>query len=108
MSQISYLPRTVVVWISCCDAWIVGSAAHPGAKDTRDIDVMVPWQNWHIASTHIPRNATSNSLGGWKFQEGGVTVDVWPDTLDRLAAKDFFGCAWHPSSGRRLILVEDK
>lgn len=108
MSKISHLPRIVVVWANLHDAWIVGSAAAPNAKDTRDVDVMVPWVNWSVACVLIPRNAVSNSLGGWKFQEDNVTVDVWPDTLDRLAKNDLFQWAWHPSSGRRLILAEDK
>jgi hypothetical protein len=91
-------PRSVRAMTTSFDAWIVGSAATTDSP--KDIDVMVPWSRWHEAVTLIPSSASPNTFGGWKYTEDGVDIDVWPDSLDRLAALSQFIIAWHPKSGR--------
>ena len=96
-------------WLLCqrFNAWIVGSAAllklRAEDPEPEDVDVMVPWPEWQEACSLIPRNCTTTLFRGWRFVEDGITVDVWPDTLDRLASSPKFVAAWHPMSGTRLV-----
>ena len=88
------------------DAWIVGTGADM-AKDPADLadwDVMIPYKNWHEAAALIPEDTKPNTFGGWKCYVGeGLTIDVWPGSLDELFEKSFMKYAWHPKSGTRLI-----
>lgn len=103
-----FLPFTVRNFVTFHDAWIVGSAALPllDNKRLRDIDVMIPYHCWAAAAGLIPNNAVKNTLGGWKYTEDDVTVDVWPDTLDHLASSSMFYAAWHPHSNIRIVRLE--
>jgi hypothetical protein len=57
-----------------------------------------PWPSWSAVAVQVPRTAVLNKFGGWKFTTDGIDVDVWPDTLDRLATYPFFRYAWHMRS----------
>jgi hypothetical protein len=108
VSHLIGMPRTVRIFCTNHRAWIVGSAAAPihyvpGSVQPRDWDVMVPWDVWHLAAAHVPEDAVRNTYGGWKFEEDGVTIDVWPDTLERLAVSHFFTCAYQPCTGVRIV-----
>lgn len=59
----------------------------------KDYDVVVPLDCWKDAVVEIPKGATINSFGGFKYQEGDVKVDVWPDDLARAMFKYMFGLA---------------
>lgn len=96
------IPKTALLFCNLHDAWVVGSMADPTVTEAGDVDIMVPWSNWPAAAAHIPPDAKPTTLGGWRFMDGKIEVDVWPDTLDRLAAMDFFRGAWHPKTGTRL------
>lgn len=100
-----HLPKTVGIFCNLHDAWIVGSSASSNAtlKDGHDVDVMIPFRHWCLAAAHIPPNATPTMFGGWRWEENGIQIDVWPDSLDRLASMDFFSSAWHPATGIRLV-----
>lgn len=98
-------PTTVRAWAHSYDAWIVGSAADWNQLTPKDVDVMIPRDLWTKAAHLIPKDAVPNSFGGWKFTQEGVSVDVWPDTLDSLATSDFFRMAYHPRTGTRIAKV---
>jgi hypothetical protein len=93
------------------DAWVVGSAAQPGAGEVRDYDVLVPWPRWNEAALLVPRDARPNAFGGWKCKDVDDTlgrvfeVDVWPDDLGRFMTCALAAHAWHPRSGSRLAKV---
>ncbi len=86
-----------------CDAWLVGSAADPANNTPRDYDILVPFYMWHIACLCIPKDATPNSFGGWKFVEKGVQFDLWPGELSWLAQQNKFKYAYHIKSNTRII-----
>lgn len=72
--------------------WCVGSTAVRGRAPGRDIDLIVPphyWSEWCRAALNKgPRDSPDpvpTRLGGWRWTEGGVQFDTWPDTLDALA-----------------------
>lgn len=102
--SIKQLPSLIKVICANCDAWIVGGAAVDLAN-AKDIDVMVPIRKWHRAAAYIPEGARVNSFGGWRFTFEGVEIDIWPDTLDRLASYQVFRAAWHPKSGKRIVVT---
>ena len=58
------LPRLVTRLCMIHDAWVVGSAAQPGAGEVRDYDVLVPWPRWNEAALLVPRDARPNAFGG--------------------------------------------
>lgn len=95
------LPATVYKMVNTIDGWIVGGAATE--TNPKDVDVMIPLARWPEAALLIPPDARPNTFGGWKWEEGGVSIDCWPDTLDRLAAMGAFKAALHPKSGTRLV-----
>lgn len=85
------------------DAWLVGSAADSNEViRPRDYDILVPFHQWHSACVALPSSARPNSFGGWKFEEDGVEVDIWPGDLGWLAQRPGFRHAYHPLSGTRL------
>lgn len=102
------LPSIVSKLCYSADAWIVGSAASPDLKtdDPRDWDVAVPFSEWHVASSLIPRDANPNSFGGWKFTSEGNEVDVWPCDLALFMTYAIVTCLWHPKSGKRFVIYD--
>lgn len=99
--RVPRLPKTIFKMVYTYGAWIVGGACLE--ETPKDLDVMVPWSEWHQASLLIPEGAKPNIFGGWKWTEDGVSVDCWPDSLDRLATAAPFQAALHPKSGRMLV-----
>ena len=94
MSQLQRFPATARKLIAL-GAWVMGSSVED--RTARDIDLMVLWNLWPAAALLLPSTARPTSHGGWRWEEGGSTLDVWPDTLDRLASMPGFFCvAWHP------------
>jgi len=83
------LPRLVSQMVSG-GALIVGGVAraiaegdHAYLENMKDYDLMVTsFDDWYNIALLIPKDATVNSYGGWKFNDNGVEVDVWPETLD--------------------------
>lgn len=89
-------------------AWVVGSGANPDAKEfPRDLDLVVPFHAWHLAAQLIPRDAAVNSFGGWKFDDEGVSVDVWPADLASLMTNPLVCHLWQPATGARFSRTED-
>lgn len=99
MSNQREIPNTAGVILNNCDSFIVGSAVF---KDNpKDIDIVVPFDKWHLASSLIPKNAKPNSFGGWKFEEDGIVVDIWPDSIGTLLSNFRCVAIEHWRSGRR-------
>ena len=71
-------------------AWLVGSTAAWYLADGRggfnDVDLMVPFGEWMAVSrvirTMFGEEVALNNLGGFKLDDQGVDVDVWPMSLD--------------------------
>lgn len=87
--------------------WILGGAAVPGASEIKDLDIMVEHHYWFLASSLIPREARVNTLGGFKWEEEGLSIDMWPDELSRLVVRPKFKAAWHPKTDTRLVVFRD-
>lgn len=68
-------------------ACIVGSYANylmEEGKEFKDYDLIVPPEKWYIVSPLIPKNATINMYGGWKFNdEKGNIIDIWPSSIEQ-------------------------
>lgn len=101
-TKMSNYPPLVLALTHHHDAWIVGSAADPSNTTPRDIDVLVPLQNWQQASALIPKDAKVNSFGGWKCVVDEIEVDVWPGDLGWLMRSPKSKYALHLSTGVRL------
>lgn len=102
----SLLPALVRAMTTTSSAWIVGGAARADWTGEGDIDVIVPLAKWHRVAPFLPKESRPNSFGGWRFKVDGKEIDVWPDTLMRLASHpSSFQGAWHPSSGVRLVVT---
>lgn len=83
------------------DAWVVGGAALPGAKEIRDIDIVIPFEHWNQAVLLVPKDAVMNTFGGYKFLEGGIEIDVWPDNIGKLLTLSQFTNFWNPIKSLR-------
>lgn len=105
---IKQLPMTVKFFVQNFDAWIVGSAASPKANisDIADFDVIVPFHEWHKAVSLIPKDATRNSYGGWKYKDGKVEVDVWPGGLLNFMFSDLPKFLWQPRFDLRYANIK--
>jgi hypothetical protein len=87
------IPRLVSMMVGS-GALIVGGIARAYAEgdeeyleNAKDWDVMVTeLDNWYDIALLIPKDATVNSFGGWKFKDNGVEVDVWPESLEHYLA----------------------
>lgn len=75
--------------------WIVGSAANPKNKTPRDWDIIIPFENWAQASLLIPKNATPNTFGGWKCEDEGATIDVWPGDISKVLNSSMVEWIWN-------------
>lgn len=53
--------------------YVVGEDVKPS-----DYDLLVPFIHWQIIAPMVPENATPNRFGGWRFDDQGNQVDVWP------------------------------
>jgi len=93
------LPSVVKKLTHGFDAWIVGSAADPNNDDPNDYDVQVPYSSWGQACFLIPPNARVNSFCGFKFEEDGHSIDVWPGELGWILQRPACKWAWHPKTG---------
>lgn len=73
-------PPLVELFAQRYDAWIVGGAARyllDLEENVKDWDLLVPLYRWIDAARVLPRGATANAFGGFKFQSHGHTLDVW-------------------------------
>ncbi len=77
------------------NSWIVGGAVAYLSGESKikpkDIDIIVPLDEWIEASKLIPEGATANRFGGFKFNDNGIDVNVWADEIGKLflmAGKD--------------------
>lgn len=81
------------------DAWVVGSSADPTNDNPKDYDVLVPFSRWQEACMMIPASAKPNTFGGWKIEEDGASIDVWPGDIGWLMQRPKMKFAYHISSG---------
>lgn len=96
------VPRLVMVLCQTYGAWVIGSAAEPRrTEQPRDWDVVVSFSRWAEAAPCLPADAIPNSFRGWKCDDAGTSVDVWPDDLARLMSSPRTTHLWHPASGAR-------
>ncbi len=77
--------------IAGADPWIVGSSACQDGLNHRDLDIVIPYQGWKIASQFIPKDSTPNIFGGWFFMCGESKIDIWPDDIGRLMSSEQSG-----------------
>jgi len=98
MIKINELPVSIKYMVQHHNAWIVGSAANPKENilKVKDIDVIIPFSEWHKVTGLIPKNARKNDYGGWKYVEEGQTVDVWPDDLNHFMNSAVPEYLWQP------------
>lgn len=103
-----HLPKLAITLTYYYNAWIVGSAAKRGVDiaTLKDIDIIVPFENWQDAAMHIPRNASPNTFGGWKCNEDQVTYDIWPGDLGILFNFSQTKYAWSPKNSIYLVKEE--
>lgn len=70
------------------DGCIIGSSVDYLVDRTtdipKDLDIIIPLDNWIKASKLIPNKAIANSFGGFKFQDDKFIVDVWADDAARV------------------------
>lgn len=118
MADYTQYPPTVLKFFQLCGAWLIGSSAKPGLTITRcdghimytdsdegkDLDIVVPFSHWYTAAQLIPKNATVNTFGGWKFTENSKVVDVWPDDLTTILKNKTVKSNWafHPRTNTRV------
>jgi len=85
-------PRIVILLANFHDGWIVGGSAEwfvngMQGERPRDIDLLIPLENWNRASTLIPKGSFTNSFGGikvddfWKDSGNSVKIDIWSQSL---------------------------
>lgn len=97
-------PKVVSKVVTHMGGWIVGSAAVPNVEfPARDIDVVVPFSHWHLACQLIPSSAVVNSFGGFKFDDEGTMVDMWPCDFAQLMLDFRVKCIWHPATDTRFV-----
>jgi len=63
------------------DAMIVGSTAEHGISPKRDIDILVPFADWSKVAVLFPDSASLTNLGGVRFEDDGIQIDIWPGCL---------------------------
>ena len=102
------LPELVIKLTHAHDAWIVGGAADPNKEEIRDYDVQVPFSEWGKACMLIPKDATRNTLGGFKCISEGIEVDVWAGELGWIMQKPMCEWAYHPASGIRIKTINNE
>lgn len=100
------LPAIVKKLTHGFDAWVVGSAADPNNDDPKDYDVQVPFSTWGQACLLIPKDAVPNSFGGFRFEDDGMSIDVWPGELGWIFQRPACKWAWHPASGIFITKVK--
>ena len=80
-------PPTIISLLCRSGAYIVGGYADyliGNAATFNDHDLIVPPDKWYLVSLLIPKNATINSYGGWKFRvRGAIQVDIWPSSIEQ-------------------------
>jgi len=96
-------PELVTKLSTLCNGWIVGGAVDN--ETPKDYDVYIPFSNWQIACSLIPKESTINRMGGFKCISEGVEVDVWTCEMSDLLATDYFSKAFHPKTGVKIIRV---
>lgn len=85
------------------DAWVVGSAANPAIEDPRDYDVIVPPSRWPMIAGLVPRDATPNTFGGFKFTSDGCEIDMWcGDMAWMMNQQPRTEWVWNPHLGIRF------
>lgn len=82
------LPSIVTKIVHFCDCWIVGSAVD--SLEPRDIDIFVPIEFWQQASSYIPKDAKINTMGGFKFIDNDIEVDMWTGNFNDFLLSDRF------------------
>lgn len=106
MLRVQDLPRFVRKIAYLEDIWIVGSTALPEKESIDgDVDVLVPYSAWPVVARLIPDDARITSQGGWRFEQDGISVDVWPGDLGEIASRDAFVAAWSPKYGKRIVAI---
>ena len=103
--KIKDLPTLIRVWATNNNIWVVGGAADINAtvETVEDIDILVPFHNWHSLAPYIPKDAQPNSFGGWKFTTEGIEVDIWPGDIGFLLTSPLTKYVWHPATNFRYI-----
>jgi hypothetical protein len=106
------LPPITTKLTTLHSGWIVGSAANfdKDMKNIKDIDVLIPFNNWKEAAALIPAEAHPNTFGGWSFRDNQILIDVWPGDLAWFLTNSMANYAWHPQSGSlfKRITAQDE
>lgn len=83
--------------LTYCDGIVVGS--YIDSSDSKDLDIFIPIDKWGEAAALVVgkygKEATLNSFGGFKLNDGGLEVDVWPDKIENIIFRPQFKKAYH-------------
>lgn len=79
-------PKIVNVMLMIApSSFVIGTYADPDSKEDKDIDIAVTLSEWFTLAPFIPKDASPNSFGGWKFNtDEGIEVDIWPEDIGKL------------------------
>ncbi len=102
------LPRSVKYMVQHYNVWIAGSAADPASNidKVKDLDIIIPFEEWNQITGLIPKDAKMNSYGGWRYTEDNILIDVWPDNLNNFMSSSFPKHIWQPRYNIRYLKVK--
>ena len=78
----------------------------------KDFDLIVTdIDKWNEVSLLIPLEARPNTYRGWKFERNGLTIDIWPETLQhylRYGRMDYHGVVYAIDFVNKTIYKSEK
>jgi hypothetical protein len=90
-NKVAALPAIIRSFCHSHDGWIVGSGAMyllNLKEDTpRDWDLLIPFWTWGTACKTIPEGTPTNSHGGIKLNDNGVSMDIWAGDIGWFLAQ---------------------
>lgn len=97
------LPKRLYAIVCKHNVWLVGSGVIK--DDAKDVNLLVSFRDWPEVAIHIPPDAKPNTFGGFKWEEDGVSIDMWPGDLSDLAASYMFKAAHNFKSGVTITAI---
>lgn len=92
------LPKTVKYICFAYEGIIVGGSANAIINDLggdiADYDIIIPVSVWPSILLWVPHNGLDfklNSFGGFKINDNGTEIDLWPEDLHHYIASNNAG-----------------